>query len=156
MATLWTVARYMGFSRQEYWSGLQCPPLGDLPDPGIKPRLLHLLHCRWILNSQNHLGSLCVCVLVTQSCLTLCDPMDCSPPGSSVHEISQARILERVAISFSRGSSQPRNRTHTSCLAGRFFTTEPPGRQLEGSCAVSCKWFSFYICLVLSNTKKNL
>ena len=45
----------------------------------------------------------CVCVLVTQSCLTLCDPMDCSPPGSSVHGISQARVLEWVAISFSRG-----------------------------------------------------
>ena len=44
---------------------------------------------------------------VTQSCLTLCDPMDHSPPGSSVHEILQARILEWVAISFSRGSSQP-------------------------------------------------
>ena len=43
----------------------------------------------------------CVCVLVAQSCLTLCDPMDCSPPGSSVHGILQARILEWVAISFS-------------------------------------------------------
>ena len=47
----------------------------------------------------------CVCVLVPQSCLTLCDPMDCSPPGSSVHGVSQARILEWVPISFSRGSS---------------------------------------------------
>ena len=47
----------------------------------------------------------CVCVLVAQSCPTLCDPMDCNPPGSSVHEIFQARILEWVAISFSRGSS---------------------------------------------------
>ena len=45
----------------------------------------------------------------TQSCLTLCDPMDCSPAGSSVHGILQARILEWVAISFSRGSSRPRN-----------------------------------------------
>ena len=45
----------------------------------------------------------CMCVLVTQSCSTLCDPMDCSLPGSSVHGISQARILEWVAISFSRG-----------------------------------------------------
>ena len=44
-----------------------------------------------------------------QSCLTLCDPVDCSPPGSSVHGIHQARMLEWVAISFSRGSSQPRN-----------------------------------------------
>ena len=96
-----------GFSRQEYWSELPCPPPGDLLDPGIKPRLLHLLHCRWILNSQNHLGSLCV--LVMQSCPALCDPMDCSLPGSSVHGIFQARILEWVAISFSRGSSRPRH-----------------------------------------------
>ena len=58
---------------------------------------------------------------VTQSCLTLCNPMDCSPPGSSVHGILQARILEWVAISFSRGSSQPRDRTQVSRIAGRPF-----------------------------------
>ena len=53
---------------------------------------------------------LCVCACpVIQSCLILCDPMDCSPPGSFVHGISQARILEWVAISFWRGSSQPRD-----------------------------------------------
>ena len=51
----------------------------------------------------------CVYVLVVQSCLTLYDPMDCSSPGSSVHGILQARILEWIAIPFSRGSSQPRN-----------------------------------------------
>ena len=63
------------------------------------------------------------CILsCSVSCLTLCDPMDCSPPGSSVHGISQARILEWVAISFSRGSSRPRNRTQVSCIAGIFFT----------------------------------
>ena len=49
------------------------------------------------------------CVLVAQLSPTLCDPMDCNPPASSVHEIFQARILEWVAISFSRGSSQPRD-----------------------------------------------
>ena len=48
--------------------------------------------------------------------------MDCSPPGSSVHGILQARILEWVAISFSRGSSQPRDRTQISCIAGRLYT----------------------------------
>ena len=63
-----------------------------------------------------------LCVLVAQSCLTLCHPMDCSPPGSSVHEIFQARILEWVVISFSRGSSQPRAWTQVSCTAGRSFT----------------------------------
>ena len=58
---------------------------------------------------------------VTQSCLTLCDPMDCSPPGSSLHGILQARVLESVAISFSRGSSRPRDRTQVSHIPGRRF-----------------------------------
>ena len=53
----------------------------------------------------------CVCVLVTQPCLTLCNPMDCNRPGSSVHGILQARILEWVAMPFSRGSSQPKDQT---------------------------------------------
>ena len=60
-------------------------------------------------------------VLVTQLCLTLY-PHGCSPPGSSVHEISQARVLEGVAIPFSRASSQSRDWTRVSCIAGRFFT----------------------------------
>ena len=59
---------------------------------------------------------------VTQSCPTLCDSMDCSPPSSSVHGISQARIPEWVAISFSRGFSRPRDRTWVSRIAGRCFT----------------------------------
>ena len=69
-----------------------------------------------------------VCAESLQSCPTLCDPMDRSPPGSSVHGILQARILEWVAISFSRGSSWPRDRIHisrNSCIAGGFFTAEP-------------------------------
>ena len=56
-----------------------------------------------------------------QLCLTLCNPMDCSLPGSSVHGILQARILEWVTISFSRGSSQPRDRTWVSRIGGRRF-----------------------------------
>ena len=60
-------------------------------------------------------------VLVTQLCPTLWDPTDCSLPGFSVHGISQVRIVEWVAIPFSRGSSPPRDRTQVSCLAGRFF-----------------------------------
>ena len=60
--------------------------------------------------------------LVTQLCLTLCDPMDCSLPGSSVHGILQARILEWIAIPYSRGSSQPKDQTQVSYIAGRFFT----------------------------------
>ena len=57
-------------------------------------------------------------VKVAQSCLTLCDPMD-----YTVHGILHARILEWVAFPFSRGFSQPRNRTHVSCIAGEFFTS---------------------------------
>ena len=59
---------------------------------------------------------------VSQSCLTLCDSMDCSLTGSAVHGILEARILEWVAILFSRGSSQPRDQTQVSHLAGRCFT----------------------------------
>ena len=65
---------------------------------------------------------MCGCVLVAQSCPTLCDPMYCSPPGFSTHGILQARILEWVGIPFSKGSSWPRNRTKVSGIAGGFFT----------------------------------
>ena len=64
---------------------------------------------------------------VTQLCPTLCNPVDCSPPGSSVPEISQARIPEWIAISFSRGSSQPRSLV-SPVLAGGFFISVPPGK----------------------------
>ena len=60
------------------------------------------------------------CVSAVTHCPSLCDPVD--SPGSSVHGILQARIPECVAISFFRGSSQPRDQTHVSCMAGRFFT----------------------------------
>ena len=80
--------------------------------------------CGKEINYLHWSGAICqkVKLTVVQSCLTLCDPMDCSPPGSSVHGISQARILEWVAISFSRGSTWPRDQTFISCIAGRFFT----------------------------------
>ena len=76
------------------------------------------------INPQNNL---CQCtlkmkVLVCWSCVTLCDPMDCSLLGSSVHGILQARILEWVAIPFSRGSSQHRDQIRVSCISGSFFT----------------------------------
>ena len=58
---------------------------------------------------------------VAQSCPILCDPVDCSLPGSSIHGILQARILEWVAISFSRGSSRPRDQTQVSRIRGRRF-----------------------------------
>ena len=59
--------------------------------------------------------------LVSELCLTLCDPMDCTLPGSSVHGISQARILEWAAISFSRTSSQPRHQIHISCTGRQIL-----------------------------------
>ena len=65
----------------------------------------------------SNLGSYC---LVTKLYLILFEPMDCSPPGSSVHGIFQTGILEWVAISFSKGSSWPRDRTHVSCI-GRWI-----------------------------------
>ena len=69
-----------------------------------------------------------VCVLVTQSCLTPCDPMDCSLPGSSVQEILQARILEWVTISFSGGLLDPGIEPAFPALADGFFTAEPLGK----------------------------
>ena len=75
------------------------------------------------------------CMSVAQSCLTLCHPRDCSPPGSSVHGILQARILGWVAISFFRGSSWPRDWTWVSNIAGRLLTvwaTRKPNAE-EGS-----------------------
>ena len=68
-----------------------------------------------MLSSTNHCAH-------SLSCPTLCDPVDCSPPGSSVHGILQARILEGVALPFSKGSSRPRDWTQVSHITGRFFT----------------------------------
>ena len=73
------------------------------------------------------------CCWVAQSCPTLCDPMDCSPPGSSVHGISQARILEWVAISSPGALPSPWIEPRSPALAGEFFTTEPQGKPQFGS-----------------------
>ena len=98
LATPWTAGYQappsLGFSRQEYWSGVPSPSL--------------IVEVKW---SE-----------VAQLCLTLCNPMDCSLPGSSVHGIFQARILEWGAISFSRVTSQPRAQTQVSLIVGRRFT----------------------------------
>ena len=69
---------------------------------------------------------------VAQSCLTPRDPMDCSLPGFSIHGIFQARVLDWGAISFSRGSSWPRDRTQVSCIAGRRFTLWATREDLVG------------------------
>ena len=72
------------------------------------------LICCCVSSATQNVCGVCVCA---QSRLTLCDPMDCSPPGFSVHGIFQARILERVAISSSREYSRPRDQTHISCIS---------------------------------------
>ena len=122
--TPWTVAHQASlsieFSGQEYWSGLPFLLQGIFPTQGLNPGLPH---CSQILYHLSHQGSLLSEVSeVAQLCPTLSDPVDCSPPGSSVNGILQARILEWVAISFSRGSYWPRDRTQVSRIAVRHFT----------------------------------
>ena len=96
---------------------------------------LDSLLCLQTPESINRLHLYLCCCLVTKSCLNLCDPMDYSLPGSSVHGISQARILERVAVSFSRGSFWPRDWTSVACIGN--FTTEPRKEQWSTSCCIS-------------------
>ena len=84
---------------------------------------------------------------VAKSRLTLCNPMDCSLPGFYVHGISLARILEWFAISFSKGSSQPRDWTHVSFIAGGFLITAPPGSPWIGSLYTHIPRFGFPSCL---------
>ena len=86
-----------------------------------------LSHFKWSTAKWTRVISTCMhACWVAQLCLTLCDPMDCGPPSSSVYGILQARILEWVAISFSRGSSRPRDWTRVSCIVGRFHCTYVP------------------------------
>ena len=136
----------------DYYSRLLCPPLSPLELlklMSIQPMRLsdHLILCRPLLFLPSVFPSirvfsneLALCWLrskenrwkikwrpwllleVAQSCLTLCNPMDCSLPGFSIHGIFQARVLEWVATPFSWGSSQPRDQTRVSCTVGRRFT----------------------------------
>ena len=95
-------------------------------------------------------------VLAAQSCPILCDPMDCSPSGSSVQGILQARILKWVAIPFSRGSSWSADWTWVSCIAGRFFTVWAT-REATAVSFVIYSWCLFFfhaflcLCAVLYN-----
>ena len=79
-------------------------------------------------------------VTVAQLCLTLCDPVDCSPSASSAYGMVQARILEWVAISFARGSSQPRDRTQVSHIAGRRFNLCTTERNIKMNIQLSLKY----------------
>ena len=95
----------------------------------------------------------CTCAQTRQSRLTLCDPMDCSPLGFSVHGILQARMLEWVAMPSSRGSSRPRDWTHiscSSCIAGGFFTTDPPRKPGLHPLCFRKSLFIYYKMLVTS------
>ena len=85
----------------------------------------------WEISSRSLHIYIYIYMLVAHSCPTLCDPMDCSPPGSSVHWILQASILEWVAIAFSRGSCQPRDWTQVSHTPGRLFTIWATGEVLK-------------------------
>ena len=89
------------------------------PLPCSSPGFFFLLK---IMRLNEMMTKIFICIKVLVSCVQLCDPMDCSLPDSSFHGIFQARILEWVAIPFSRGSSWPRDQTQVSCIAGRFFT----------------------------------
>ena len=90
---------------------------------------------------------MCSCAKSLQLCLTLSDPVDCSSPGSSVHGILQARILEWVAMPFSRGSSWPRDLTSLSltshALTGRFFITRATWEALNSKSALLCTIWNF-------------
>ena len=144
VATLWTVARQaplsMRFSRQEYWSGLPCLQPGNRPHSGIEPAALKspALAAGFFTTSSTweefvlHLYINLETCSVAQSYLTLCNPMDCSPSGSSLHRILQARILEWVAMPSSRRSSWSRDQTCVSkcplhCQAGSLPLT-PSGK----------------------------
>ena len=132
------------------------PPPSSLPTPSLwvvpvhQPQASSIVHRTWTGNSfHNMIFYMFQChspksshplplsqsplwffqsvsVLVAQLCPTLFNPMDHSPPGSSANEILQVRILEWVAIPFSRVSSRPMDQTWVSCIAGRLLTSEPP------------------------------
>ena len=87
----------------------------------------------------------CCCCLAAQSCLTLCDPMDCNPPGSFVYGILQARILEWVSIPFSRGSSWPRDWTQVSCITGGFLLLSLQGSPKHLSIYIFLKYLFIWL-----------
>ena len=111
--------------------------------------ILEFVLIRFFSWCYSSLSSVCCCCLVTKSCLTCWDPVDSSLPGSSVHGISQARILGWVAISFSKGSSLPRDLIRVSCIGSRFFTTEPPGKQSHKSLLFLNTFFFFTLISII-------
>ena len=109
----WHFSRMIGFPEERGWGSSLVVPRLRLCTPNVGSRLGFPGGTDTFIYFFIY-----IYMKVTQSCLTLCDPMD-----YTVHGILQARILEWVAFPFSRGSSQPRDRTQVSCIAGRFFTS---------------------------------
>ena len=101
-------------------------------------------------------NSMAVSVLVYQSCLTLCNPLDCSPRGSSVHGILQARILEWVAISFSSGSFRPRFWTCVSHIIGGLLTIWATEEGHLDSCSVSGLIDSYQLLQVVTRKQNSM
>ena len=109
------------------------------------PQILNLSAPQfWTSQPEELLGSkgllfklCCVCVSRSQSCLTCCKPMDCSPPGYTIHAILLAIKLEKVAIPFPRVSSRPRDWPWVSCIAGGFFTIWATREALK----LPCLWY---------------
>ena len=100
---------------------------------------------------------LCMCAKLLQSCPTLCDPVYWGPPGSFVHGILQARILEWFAMPSSRESSPCRDWICVFCIAGRVSTAEPPGKSLQGEWSVYyLSWSFLRIQDISSNLKPSL
>ena len=125
--TPWTAAYQappsMGFSRQEYWSGVPSPSPRKILD-GLKEEM----HTRSVglssvqgTHNKNRRLPYGICTVCAPLCLTLWDTMDCTTSGSSVHGIFQARILEWVAVSYSRGSSRLRSRIYVSCIGRQIL-----------------------------------
>ena len=121
----------MGFSRQEYWNGLTFPSPGDLPHPTDQTYISYIAGRFFTTSQQESLNTIVLVFKLLQSCPNLCDPVDCALPSSSVHGILQAKILEWVAVPFSRWSSPSKGWTWVSCIfciTGRFFIAESPGK----------------------------
>jgi len=143
----------MGFPRWKYWSGLPFPSPGDLPDPGIElmsPALASGFFTtqppgKFPLHYEKE-------SIVTQSCPTLCNSMDYSPPGSSVHGVLQARILKWITIPFFRKSSRPSDRTWVRQILYHLSHQGSYTMQQSKFTAYNSKmtfWGSSYLCLLL-------
>ena len=132
--TLWTVdcqaLLSMGFSRQECWGGLPCPPPGHLPDPGVKPASLMspALAGGFFTASATWEAHILVLCLVTQLCPTPCDSMDFSPPSFSVHEDSPGKNTGVGCHTLLQGIFPTRDQSQVSRIVGGFFTVWAPGK----------------------------